>query len=377
MTEVDLQKSSPSNAGESNPIPIAARTPAQLETVLRLTLEKATMLAALSAAHARGRDNRHFADQLATDAMRQALNDDLPVPAQVVIGEGVRDEAPMLQIGERLGPADGEVTVQLAVDPLEGTNLCARNEYGAIAVIAAALIGEGQLLGGIDGYMEKIVLADDLRQSLVDLHTAPRLFQRDSPRLLDESIEDIIDWIAHVRDKPVADVIAMVLERDRNRELIERLRAKNVQVKPIRDGDITAGMLALDSHHDVDIAVGIGAAAEGVITAAMAQVYRGYMEARWWFPPGAEGEAQRRQLLERGIDVEKVYHTADLALGHVMFALTAVTPNDFVAGVRYEKGGVAETHTISGRSRTGTIYVTTARHRFPPAPPSDWPAAAP
>lgn len=354
---------------------LAPRRADQLEMLIRVVMEKATTLAALSAAHARGRDNRHFADQLATEAMRAVLNEDLPVPAEVVIGEGVRDDAPMLHIGESLGPQilDSPV-VQIAVDPLEGTNLCARNEQGAITVIAAAISGEGKLLGGIDGYMEKIVLADDLAESLQDLRTQSELFRSSSKWLLDEPIENTIRWIAHVRNKPVTDVVAMVLERPRNGDLMRRLRNLNVQVVPIRDGDITAGLLALDGSHDVDIAVGIGAAAEGVITAAMTQVYRGYMEARWWFPPDENGKVMRAQLEERGFDLNKVYDTSDLANGHVMFALTAVTTNEFVPGVKYETGGIAQTHTISGRSRTGTLYVSRGTHRMPPSPPITWPS---
>jgi fructose-1,6-bisphosphatase/sedoheptulose 1,7-bisphosphatase-like protein len=365
----------PDDESQSNPLfSLAPRRADQLEMLIRVVLEKATTLAALSAAHARGRDNRHFADQLATEAMRAVLNDDLPVPAEVVIGEGVRDDAPMLHIGESLGPQilDAPV-VQIAVDPLEGTNLCARNEQGAITVIAAAISGEGTLLGGIDGYMEKIVLADDLCESLADLRNQNGLFRSTSKWLLDEPIENTIRWIAKVRDKPITDVVAMVLERPRNQDLIRRLRELNVQVVPIRDGDITAGLLALDGTHDVDIAVGIGAAAEGVITAAMTQVYRGYMEARWWFPPDEKGAAQRAQLEERGFDVGKVYDTSDLAHGHVLFALTAVTTNEFVPGVKYETGGIAQTHTISGRSRTGTLYVSKGTHRMPPEPPTSWP----
>ena len=373
-----LQIPAPPRKGDRQPEPLfslAPRRADQLEMLIRVVMEKATTLAALSAAHARGRDNRHFADQLATEAMREVLNEDLPVPAEVVIGEGVRDDAPMLHIGESLGPQilDAPV-VQIAVDPLEGTNLCARNEQGAITVIAAAISGEGKLLGGIDGYMEKIVLADDLADNLRSIRTQSGLFRSSSRWLLDEPIENTIHWIAQVRNKPVTDVVAMVLERPRNGELMRRLRNLNTQVVPIRDGDITAGLLALDSSHDVDIAIGIGAAAEGVITAAMTQVYRGYMEARWWFPPDEKGKAQRAQLEERGFDLEKVYDTSDLAQGHVLFALTAVTTNEFVPGVKYETGGIAQTHTISGRSRTGTLYVSRGTHRSPPAPPIEWPS---
>jgi fructose-1,6-bisphosphatase II len=342
--------------------------PGVLERYILATLENATANAALSAAHARGRDDRNFADELAVNALRDVLNRELPVPAEVVIGEGERDEAPMLYIGEKLGPDQGgDPLVQIAVDPLEGTNLCARGEAGAIAVIAAVLRDEGRLMPGIDGYLNKLVLGRDLAARL-----AP--FQSHSAGLLDHPIEEIVQWIARERSKPVTDIVAMVLERPRNEDLTQRLRALNVQIKVIRDGDITAGLLALDPHHDIDLAVGIGAAAEGVITAAMTQVYRGYMEARWWIPPDGMGAEQQRRLEDLGIDIERRLYTDDLAHGQVMFALTAVTANDFIPGVRYEPGGVAITHSISGRRRTGTINLKEARHLMPPPPPGHWPA---
>jgi fructose-1,6-bisphosphatase/sedoheptulose 1,7-bisphosphatase-like protein len=354
-----------------------------VERYILATLENATTIAALSAAHARGKDNRNFADELAVNALRSILNGELPVAAEVVIGEGERDEAPMLYIGEKLGPdPESEPLLQIAVDPLEGTNLCARGEAGAISVIAAVLSHEGRLMPGIDGYMNKLVLGNKLA---LGRNLAERLstFQnrevgqyqrpRDNPGLLDHPIEEIVEWIAGEQNKPVADIVAMVLERPRNEELIRRLRALNVQIKLIRDGDITAGLLALDPNHDVDLAVGIGAAAEAVITAAMTQVYGGYMEAQWWIPPDRAGVEQQRRLEHLGIDIDRRLYTDDLAGGQVMFALTAITANDFIPGVRYEPGGVAITHTISGRRRTGTINRKEARHPKPPLPPEHWP----
>jgi fructose-1,6-bisphosphatase/sedoheptulose 1,7-bisphosphatase-like protein len=355
--------------------------PDQLERLLLTTLMNATAAAALASAHARGRDNRHFADALAVEAMRTTLNEQLILPGEVVIGEDERDEAPMLFIGERLGPADMAAPVlQIAVDPLEGTNLCARGEPGAVAVIAGVMSGEGRLMGGIDGYMNKIVLGPDLCERL---ETARRngeaLFPgcrfSESCGLLDHAIEDVIEWIAETRDKPITDIVAMVLERPRNQELVRRLRALHVQIKLIRDGDITAGLLALDPYHDVDLAVGIGAAPEGVITASIAQVYGGYMEMRWWMPPDAQGERHRFRLAQMEVDIQKLLRMDDVAEGNVLFSITAVTGNDFIPGVRYERGGVAITHTVSGRKRSGTINLRESRHVHPPAPPAEWPTA--
>lgn len=351
--------------------------PSVVERFILSTLENATANAALSAAHARGRDNRNFADELAVNALREVLNRELPVMAEVVIGEGERDEAPMLYIGEKLGPEPGgEPLLQIAVDPLEGTNLCARGEPGAISVVAAVLSNEGRLMPGIDGYLNKLVLGPDLAERLSaspdrSISSGPR--SNSSAGLLDHPIEEIVQWIAGQQSKPVTDIVAMVLERPRNEELVRRLRALNVQIKLIRDGDITPGLLALDPHHDIDLAVGIGAAAEGVITAAMTQVYRGYMEAQWWIPPDPTGVEQQRRLEQLGIDIHRRFYTDDLAYGEVMFALTAVTGNDFIPGVRYERGGVAVTSTISGRRRTGTINQKEARHQKPPPPPDHWP----
>jgi fructose-1,6-bisphosphatase class II len=347
-------------------------TPHLLERITLTSLQNTTAAAALQAAHARGRDNRDWADDLAVSAMREVLNNELLVPAEIVIGEGERDEAPMLYQGERLGPDDPSLPLlKIAVDPLEGTNLCARGEAGAISVIAAALQGEGDLMGGIDGYMEKIVIGRDLRERLDSMrvsagHTHPYDYFRD---LLDVPIPDLIRWISLQRRKPVPDIVAMVLERDRNHSIIEALRKMDVQIKLIRDGDITAGLLALDPNHDVDITMGIGAAPEGVVTAAIANVYGGYMESRWWIPTDQRAKDHRKRIKAGGHNLEKIYRIEDLAPGNVMFSLTSITSNDFMPGVQYKAGGVAITHTISGRSRTGTINRRTSWHPKPPVLP--------
>ena len=196
--------------------------------------------------------------------------------------------------------------MRLAIDPLEGTNLCARGEPGAITVIAGALKGRGKLLGNIDGYLDKVVIGKDLAQKVLSMKATqgPYFYVKVDKEhgLIDNPVKDIIRWIAHVRQKPVSEVVVMVLERDRNHKLIEELRTLNAQVLLIKDGDTTAGLLALDSDRDVDIAMGIGAAPEGVITAAICRVFQGYMEARWWLEHPEKGAAQKAKLLEQKID---------------------------------------------------------------------------
>ena len=329
-------------------------------------------VSALHAAHARGRNNRTFAGELAMNAMRSSLHKNLPVGAEIVLGEGERNDGPVLFTGERLGP-DGEVQLELAIDPLEGTSLCARGEPGAISVIAGALKGRGQLLGNIDGYFDKVVIGKDLAQKVQSMKATqgPYFYVKvdKDHGLIDNPVKDIVRWIAHVRQKPVSEVVAMVLERDRNHKLIEELRALNAQVLLIKDGDTTAGLLALDPNRDVDIAMGIGAAPEGVITAAICRVFQGYIEARWWLEHPEKGAAQRARLLEQNIDPDKLLDMEDMAKGDVMFALTGVTYNQYTPGVQYLSGGTAVTNTIYGRSRSGTIYERRAIHQNPPPPP--------
>lgn len=347
-----------------------ARSYSSIERDVANILAHATAAAALNAAHARGRNQRKFADQLAVNSMRRTLHKDLPVCAEVVIGEGVRDEAPMLYIGERLGPQDQEPLVTIAVDPLEGTNLCARGEPGAITVIAGAMKGQGELMAGIDGYFDKVVVGKDLAQKWVQIkygHHRSGLLTK--PNLLDNSVEDIVRWIAEERQKSVTEVVVMVLERDRNQAIVDRLRALNVQVVLITDGDITAGLLALDPDRDVDLSIGIGAAPEGVITAAICRVFQGYMETRWWLDDPKMGAKHRAELQARGVDPSTLYTMNDLARGHVMFALTGVTYNQYTPGVQYLSGGAAVTHTIYGRSRSGTVYERRAIHQNPPTQP--------
>lgn len=355
----------------------AARDPALLERLLLTSLSNATAAAALAAAHARGRGDGMLADKLAVDAMRGVLNEELLVPARVVIGEGERDKAPMLYEGEWLGPSAAHVgcewLAELAVDPLEGTNLCARGEPGAVCVVAASLRNEGTLLNGFDGYMEKVVVGREFAEwiALYRQFAGQYYFYEEYATLLDVPPSKLAHWVSLATRKPIEDVVVMVLDRPRNREAIQELRRCNVQLRLIRDGDVTAALLALDPRHDVDIALGIGGSAEGVLAAAMTRVYGGAMEARWWIPGDMRYAANLARLERYGGSVHRIYDAPMLAKGHVVFSLTAVTPNDLLPGVRYERGGVAHTHTVSGRSRTGSINIRHTVHQRPPALPKE------
>lgn len=351
--------------------------PGDLEVLIEEVMRRATMRAALVSAHARGRNDRHFADELAVTEMRTTLNQLLPVGAEVVIGEGERDEAPMLYIGERLGPnQDRPPQLLIAVDPLEGTNLAADWMPGAICVIAAVLVGEGTLWGGVDGYMDKFVvgkpIADKLRALRSEGSRNP-VPQFDPKRfILDQPIQATVNLISHFTCKPVTSIVAEVLERPRNDELVAQLRKMHVQVRLIGDGDVTSAWRALSDDEEVDFYVGIGAAPEGVLAAAMANVAEGYMEGRCWFDGTPKGDHQRQRLLALGTDIVKVYTIDDLASGNVIFSFTAVT-DSMMPGVFYRAGGIAHTHTITGRSRTGTYYHIEGTHKNPPPPPQYWP----
>lgn len=359
-------------------IPVGDYSPAELEVLIEEVLRRATCRAALACAHARGRNNRKFADQLAVDHMSETLDTLLPVGAEVVIGEGERDEAPMLHIGQRLGP-NKEMPPQLfiAVDPLEGTNLCAHWIPGSICVIAAALLNEGTLWGGVDGYMEKFIMGKDIADKLRDMRlqkSQQKLSVQfaEGKNILDQPIEDTVGLITYFTGKPTTSIVAEVLDRPRNKGLIKRLRGMHVQVRLISDGDVTSAWRALSDVDDVDFYVGIGAAPEGVIGAAMTNVAGGYMEGRCWFPDNEMGTSQRKRLLDKKIDVQKVYSVHELAGGNVMIAFTAVT-DGVLPGVSYGDRNVAHTHTIVGRSRTGTYYEIKGTHKNPPPPPKEWP----
>ncbi|MER2265471.1 class II fructose-bisphosphatase [Methylobacterium oxalidis] len=307
---------------------------------LTLELARVTERAAIAAARLRGQGNEKEADQAAVDAMRRELNL-LPVDGTVVIGEGERDEAPMLYIGERIG--GGGTAVDLAVDPLEGTTLCAKDMPGAIAVMAMA--ERGSLLAAPDVYMQKIAIGPGYPPGLVDLDASPA---------------DNIAALARAKGVHPSQITAIILDRPRHISLVSAVRATGAGIRLISDGDI-AGIIFTTSPEEtgVDIYLGTGAAPEGVIAAGALRCIGGQMQGRLILD-----SADKRARAERmGIsEPNRKYELTDLARGDVIVAATGVTDGALLKGVRF-KPGVIETETVVYRSSTGTVRRILGQHR--------------
>ncbi len=300
-----------------------------------------TEAAALGCAPWVGKGDRHNADQAACEAMRRRLND-MDICGTIVIGEGERDEAPMLYIGEKLGAGDGP-NIQIAVDPLEGTNLCANGTPNAISVLAAAVEGEGFLMHAPDCYMDKLVVGKECI-GVIDITVPPRVNVR---------------MMAKALGKDVDELIIGVLDRPRHEALIQEIRDAGARVHLVPDGDLSVAIAALDPDAGIDGLMGIGGAPEGVITAAAVQCYGGEMQATLQFPR----EDQRARAMQMvGGDLGRVFRTEDLARGSVYFAATGVTSGDLLKGVRYRRG-YALTESIIMRSAEGTIRRIETIHR--------------
>lgn len=303
---------------------------------------RVTEAAALSSARWVGKGDRNSADQAACEAMRHTLND-IDMQGTIVIGEGERDEAPMLYIGETLGSGDGPA-VQIAVDPLEGTNLCANGTPNAISVLAACVEGDGQLMHAPDCYMDKLVVGAEC-VGVVDITLPPRVNVR---------------LMAKALGKDVDELIIGVLDRPRHEKLIDELRDAGARVHLVPDGDLSVAIAALDPDANVDGLFGVGGAPEGVITAAATRCMGGEMQARLVF---TKDEQRARALKMVEGDVDRVFKTEDLAAGNVMFAATGITSGDLLQGVRYRRG-FALTESIVMRSATGTIRRIETMHRY-------------
>ncbi len=302
---------------------------------------RVTEAAALSSARWVGKGDRDSADQAACDGMRRTLNE-LDMCGTIVIGEGERDEAPMLFIGEKVGAGNGP-NIQIAVDPLEGTNLCADGTPNAIAVLAAALEGEGSLMHAPDCYMDKLVVGQEC-VGIVDITLPPRV----NVRLMSKALGKDID-----------ELIIGVLDRPRHQKLIQEIREAGARVHLVPDGDLSVAIAALDPESDVDGLMGIGGAPEGVITAAAVLCCHGEMQARLVF--SNDSQRERAQTMVGG-DLERVFHTRDLADGSVTFAATGITSGDLLKGVRYRRG-YALTDSIIMRSINGTIRRIETTHQ--------------
>ncbi|GEP04406.1 class II fructose-bisphosphatase [Methylobacterium oxalidis] len=307
---------------------------------LTLELARVTERAAIAAARLRGQGNEKEADQAAVDAMRRELNL-LPVDGTVVIGEGERDEAPMLYIGERIG--GGGTAVDLAVDPLEGTTLCAKDMPGAIAVMAMA--ERGSLLAAPDVYMQKIAIGPGYPPGLVDLDASPA---------------ENIAALARAKGVHPSQITAIILDRPRHINLVSAVRATGAGIRLISDGDI-AGIIFTTSPEEtgVDIYLGTGAAPEGVIAAGALRCIGGQMQGRLILD-----SADKRARAERmGIsEPNRKYELTDLARGDVIVAATGVTDGALLKGVRF-KPGVIGTETVVYRSSTGTVRRILGEHR--------------
>jgi fructose-1,6-bisphosphatase II len=298
---------------------------------LALELVRVTEAAAMGAGRWIGRGDKIAADQGAVDAMR-AMLDTVAMDGVVVIGEGEKDEAPMLFNGEHVGAGGPEVDV--AVDPLEGTRLAALGQPNAIAVIAAAERGSMFFPGGAF-YMEKIAAGADAIGA-VDINASPT---------------ENVNAVAKAKGRRVTDIRVVVLERERHEQLIGELRQAGARVNLIRDGDVAPAIAAARPETGVDLLYGIGGTPEGVISAAALKCVGGGIQGRLW----PRNDAERAQLVAEGLDPERVLFTDDLVRGEDVFvAATGVTHGPLLSGVRYVPGG-AVTDSIVMRSRSGTV----------------------
>lgn len=305
-----------------------------LNRMLTIEIARVTEAAAIAAARWRGRGDEKQADQAAVDAMRQALNKIVEMDGLVVIGEGERDEAPMLYIGEKVGGGKG-ARIDIALDPLEGTTLCAKAMPNAIACLAIA--EGGSLLHAPDTYMDKIAIGGGYPEGTVDLDLPP---------------EENIARLAKAKGVKPSDITACVLDRPRHETLIAALRKTGASIRLITDGDV-AGVIhtATTAETGIDIYLGIGGAPEGVLAAAALRCIGGQMQGRLQ----TKSAEQKRRAEKMGIsDFDKKMSLGDMASGDVMFAATGVTDGSFLKGVKLFPDYV-ETETVVMRSATGTV----------------------
>jgi fructose-1,6-bisphosphatase II / sedoheptulose-1,7-bisphosphatase len=314
-----------------------------MDSDLSLEFLRVVEQAAVACAHTMGQGDRRNSDHVAVEAMRQVM-DTVPIDGTIVIGEGERDEAPMLYIGEKVGlphakgsnglPPERYDAVDIAVDPLEGTNLCATGAANAIAVLAAS--DKGGLLHAPDIYMEKLVVGPSSRDVVS----------------LDASVEENLAAIARALGRKVQDLVVVVLDRERHKKLIDDIRATGARIRLIGDGDLSAGIAAAVVGSGVHAVMGTGGAPEGVLCAAAMRCLNGEIFARLVVSK-PEHEERCRQM---GItDVKRIYRSADLAPGHeIIFAATGVTDGTLMKGVRFFGDGI----------RTSSVIMQNTPHRI-------------
>lgn len=312
-----------------------------MERNLALEFVRVTEAAALACSEWMGRGDEKAADQAAVDAMRRAF-DSVRIDGTVVIGEGERDEAPMLYIGEKVGiKGEDSPRVDIALDPLEGTTICAKGGVGAISVIALA--EKGNFLHAPDTYMDKIACGP-LGKGKIDL---------------DLSATENINILAEALNKPVHDLTVVILDRPRHQDLINEVRKTKVRIHLIGDGDVSAAVAAGWGDTGIDLLLGVGGAPEGVISAAAMHCLGGDFQGRLKF----RNEEEKQRALKMGIkDLNKKYKLEDLAKGSVMFSATGVTDGPLLKGVRLFPQGLTKTQSMVMRSKSGTIRVIETFH---------------
>jgi len=312
-----------------------------IERNLAMELVRVTESAALSAARYMGYGDKELVDQAAVDAMRHTLGG-ISMDGIVVIGEGEKDEAPMLYVGEHIGDGS-DPKVDIAVDPIDGTTLLSKGLPGAIAAIAMSAQGSMNVPASIF-YMDKICVGPEARDAID----------------IEASAADNLNRVAKALGRKVGEITVVVLDRPRHADLLMQVRATGARVKLISDGDVAAGIQAALPDSGVDVLMGIGGSPEGVLTAAAIRCIGGAIQCKPW-PRDAE---ERRKTIDQGIDVDHVYPTEELVSGEdVFFAATGASTGELLRGVRYFGGG-AETQSLVMRSRSGTTRWIDATHNF-------------
>ncbi|MDO8287820.1 MAG: class II fructose-bisphosphatase [Parvibaculum sp.] len=311
-----------------------------LSRMLTLEVTRVTERAAILSAKLAGRGDEKAADQAAVDAMRTELNK-LDIDGTIVIGEGERDEAPMLFIGEKVGTGKGP-KVDIALDPLEGTTLCAKAMSNSLAVLAMA--EGGTLLHAPDTYMDKIAIGGGYPEGTVDLDAKP---------------DDNVRRLAKAKGVQPNEICVCILDRPRHDEMIKAVRSTGARVTLITDGDIAGVIYTTDPTTGIDMYMGIGGAPEGVLAAAALRCIGGQMQGRLV----TDSEDQKARALKMGVtDFNKKYTMEEMASGDVIFAATGVTDGNILEGIRQVRGGFT-THSVVMRSKTGTVRWVKTLHK--------------
>jgi len=315
-----------------------------LDRVLVLEMVRVTEAAAIAASHMIGRGDEKAADAAAVEAMRKAF-DELYMDGTVVIGEGERDEAPMLFIGEKVGGAPGKgPRIDIALDPLEGTTITAKAGPNALAVLAAA--EEGGLLNAPDVYMDKIAVGPGYPDGVIDLNRSPA---------------DNVRAVAEAKGVKPSEIIACVLDRPRHEKMIAELRELGCGIMLIPDGDVAGVIATTDPDTTIDIYMGSGGAPEGVLACAALRCVGGQFKGRLLFRNDDERARARKWGIE---DLDRIYDLKDLAKGDCIFAATGVTDGSLLAGVKHLKGGRMTTESVVMRASSGTVrWIKGEHHR--------------